>query len=75
MKVLVRISVAALAITTGATLFCSLLFALFCLLFALFSFVLEYLGAIQAVMAITFVTLFTIFALIHWSEQNNSPFR
>jgi hypothetical protein len=67
MKALARISVAALAITTGATLFWSLLFALF-------SFVLKYLGAIQAVMAVTFVTLFTIFALIHWSGQNNSPF-
>ena len=68
MKAFVRIFVAALAITVGAALYWSLLFVL------LF-FILEYVGAMQAVMAVTFVTLFTILALIHWSGQNNSPFR
>ena len=68
MKTFIRISVAALAITLGAMLY-------WLLLFVLFSFVLAYFGAMQAVMAVIFVAVFTILALIHWSEQNNSPFR
>lgn len=68
MKAFVRIFIAALAITVGAALYWSVLFVLL-------SFILEYVGAMQAVMATTFVALFTILALIHWSGQNNSPFR
>ena len=68
MKVFIRISVAALAIAAGTI-------ALWFLLFALFSLGLYYFGPIQGVAAVIFTTSFAIMALIHWSEQGNSPFR
>ncbi len=68
MKPFIRIFAAALAVTAGAI-------ASWFLLFILFSLGLYYFGPIQGVAAVVFTASFAIMTLIHWSEQDSSPFR